>query len=335
MKLFHEYLPLIGPNLSGDPTLIGMIIRLSIQHLESDPSEKLKLTYLGIIVAHILPALSLIKSNSGLTLLFWNLLQRFPLEARFDDSGIYTKWERIYNTPMTRFAATSCNSDIRYITGRIAEDVKEEHTRNLAKVVQSNPILAIEKILEFMATKPNVIPLIAEAVTFFSPLELDVLSFCLVRRMMNERKKLESNGTTFTDWWKNLSKFVVTSLAPNPTSLRVLLKYLCRFDMNDLLLLGDLISFSSGIQWQVDLTDAQIDQYAANERSRRHLVDDEKDSSLLGKSMAELGILESVGISLAQEMSQLIYKLSGGLEDYVPDLKVISWQYDLVKLVTY
>ena len=324
-----SFLPLIGVHLAYDPLLFAKLLRISIHHLSIDNSKDTRKEYLKIIVSHITPSLSLLRSNPAITYLFWNLLSNYSLDMRFGDSGIYAQWERIYETPLTAFAASSCSIDMRYITGRISEDVKDEHIKNLAKVIQSNPVLSIERLMDFMASKPNVVPFVAEAVKYFTPLDIDVLTFCLLRRMMEDRTKVEGNGTTFTEMWKNLSKFAVSALGSKSSSLKILLKYLSRNDINDLLMLGDLIAFSSGVQWQVDLTDDQIYQYGINERKRR-TQPNSGEHSLLSVCLNELGSGVQMAISLAQDTSQLIYKQSSGYDDSIPDSKIISWQLDLV-----
>jgi THO complex subunit 2 len=226
---------------------------------------------------------------------------------------------------------------------RLSKDSIKIQSRNLGKVAHSNPTLVFNYILSQLENKPNMIPLIAETGKYFTDLELDVWSYCLINSLSKPgRKKVELNGTTFEQWIKNLSTFLGSFFRRNNVDLEGILKYIINQfsegEIEDVLIFQELIAGMTGITSTEDVTELQLEVISGGKLIRKEALvvensrQTQKASTRLTEAIAKNQLVIPFAIVLAQHRSHIVSRLTKNDGDYfnLPNLKVIAWQYDLV-----
>ena len=342
IKVVKSLLVYVGPHLYRDVRLIGKLIRVGKYHLaESEKDESVKNFWLTIISQCIFPAVSQLFDNAAIMHDLWNLLELFPYSTRY---ALYGEWRHLTyeSIPELAIASTGCRKDIQYIMNRLSKDNIKTYGRMIGKIVHSNPTLAFSYILNAIEGYDNMIPFVVEATRYLTDLEFDILCYCLLEALSRESKvRIERNGTTIEKWLKSLSNFCGLLFKRHSIDLDGILQYIANQLLSDqvydLVVFQELISSMSGINPPEDATVVQMDGFAGGPVLRREsLLNDSqiffKSASRLAKSLSSAALALPLGILIAQQRKEIVYRFGKNEEDpgLVPDLKVLAWLNDHV-----
>lgn len=281
----------------------------------------------------MLPALSKIDSNSGLSHAIWNLIKLYPYTTRY---ALYGQWKESYAQPEMLLSAAACRKDMGYILNRLSKDNVKVFGRHIAKIVHSNPIIAFPLVLNTIEGYDNMIPYIVEATRYLTDLDLDVLSYSLIESLCKSKPRIERNGTTVEKWLKSLSTFCGSLFKKHNIELDGMLTYitnqLLSNQVYDLVVLHELVSSMSGIAVSESYTAIQIANMQGGKvlRTEAHLQDRTilKSTERLLKSLKNTKLAGVIATLIAQQRQDLIFRM-GSDEAVVPDVKVMGWTFDL------
>ncbi|KAJ1021191.1 hypothetical protein NDA16_003977 [Ustilago loliicola] len=226
--------------------------------VEDDESH----TWYDVLRFHLLPALSLSPSNSGIVDEIWMLVRIMPYEKRF---SLYGQWKNdIYQLPELRAAQAETEKEAKGILKRISKDNIKQSGRNLAKASHSNPTIFFSVALNQVQAYDNLIQPLVESAKYLSQFEYDIFSFNLVDALSNpEKERTKQDGTNISLWLKSLAAFCGTlfrryAMMDCTPILQYLVNQLKANNSKDLVIMSELITKMSGIEPLANLADAQI-----------------------------------------------------------------------------
>lgn len=225
---------------------------------EDDESQN----WYDILRFHLLPALSLSPSNSGIVDEIWMLVRIMPYEKRF---SLYGQWKNdLYQLPELRAAQAETEKEAKGILKRISKDNIKQSGRNLAKASHSNPTIFFTVALNQVQAYDNLIQPLVESAKYLSQFEYDIFSFNLVDALSNpEKERTKQDGTNISLWLKSLAAFCGTlfrryAMMDCTPILQYLVNQLKANNSKDLVIMSELITKMSGIEPLANLADAQI-----------------------------------------------------------------------------
>lgn len=135
-------LMVIGPFLHYDTLLLAKIMRVCRTLLPTCP-EKGKYDFFTILDESVLPAITLVESNCGLSEELWLLLRTFPYNHRY---RFYTNWKtEPQNAFMIKTRAQTMKR-IKYIMKRLSKENVKQSGRQIGKLSHSNPTYLFEYV---------------------------------------------------------------------------------------------------------------------------------------------------------------------------------------------
>ncbi|KAJ3190353.1 THO complex subunit 2 [Gaertneriomyces sp. JEL0708] len=350
----------IGPHLHRDPVLLGKIIRIGASHVaearrrleghtptitNEDIFKGVNLErhisdWLKVVANYLLPALSRADPNPANSQGLWAIIREFPYEKRF---ALYGEWKnRLYSDiPEMKLAKAGCERDCRYIMSRLSKDSGKQSGRQIGKVVHSNPVVAFSYIIKQLESYDNMIPHVVDASRYLTELEFDILPYCLIEALSDNKSRVEANGLTIQLWMKSLATFTGQVFRKHGMELEPLLRFvvnqLCVGNIHDLTVLQELISYMSGIKPMEEATEAQLEALAGGETLKRealfweNLRTTRRPGMRLCKALVDTQFAKQVAVLISQRRQEAAF--AGMDEEFfevgVPkELKVLGWETD-------
>lgn len=176
------------------------------------------------LVKHVLlPSLTLIPSNPGLSIEVWSTIRDFHFSDRH---ALYMKGQSVGSSEVERkhveLVRSQCCAcyEVKQALKRVANEKRSSKQvgRQLAKIAHSNPTALFDVALCQIETYDNMIPSIVESFNFMTALELDVLAYLIPSRLSFSRSKLQSDGIHLSSWFQHLARFTGSFFKSKPAT---------------------------------------------------------------------------------------------------------------------
>ena len=150
MEIVFPIISTLGPFVYHNMLLVNKLIRLSRALLVSH-SDLCKIAILDMLDEVILPALSLIEANCGLSEELWQLLKLLPYENRY---RLYFGWKKepVNNALLLKKRASTLKR-IKYILKRLSKENVKLSGRQIGKLSHSNPSFLADNVSN---CRPNI-----------------------------------------------------------------------------------------------------------------------------------------------------------------------------------
>mmetsp|Transcript_2056 Transcript_2056/g.6812 ORF Transcript_2056/g.6812 Transcript_2056/m.6812 type:complete len:889 (+) Transcript_2056:1243-3909(+) len=337
--------------------LIQLLLRIAIDgdcSLKSLSTGELLLTCKRILRRIVLPALSLITPNPGVTLEIWEAIKELGYEDRF---LLYLGWrgrslERdsigVKHYELS-FVECTAGFEARRMLKRVANERKfSKHVgRQLAKIAHSNPLVVFHVILCQIESYDNMIIPLIDSFAYMTPLALDVLAFMLPHRLAaSSRAKLLPDGMTLSQWFQHLAHFTGLYYRTYPmTELHGLMDFILsslrRGTSLDLIVLSNVVTRMGGCSILEDISEDQLNALAGGEILRRETQAFERASRravfrlqlVLNDAKLALPLLSLIAQQCVRSLFQMgmgHVKLAGQFHD-----KYLHVFYQLVEFLSY
>ncbi|KAI8848005.1 transcription factor/nuclear export subunit protein 2-domain-containing protein [Chytridium lagenaria] len=306
-RILRALLPYIGANLSRDPILLTKICRIGKEHVSNaGDDDKVKNGWLTIIAQYLFPALALSDQNPGLG-----------------------------KRDLAIIARAGCIRDAKYIMRRLSKETTKQYGRHIGKLVHSNPAIAFTNILEQIQAYDNQITFVVDATRYLTELSFDVLNFCLIEALAENKERLQPGGTGIRLWLKALSTFAGNLFRKHSVELQGLLRFifcqLVKNNIQDLTVIQELIAQMSGVKPIDESTDAQLEALAGGECLRREALFFDnarftrKPSARLAKAFIETQLAIPFLVILGQHRKECVFR-----EEF-NEIKILGWLQDNVQ----
>jgi THO complex subunit 2 len=210
-----------------------------------------------------------------------------------------------------------------------------ESSRDIAKVVHSNPLIAFTFIVDQIKSYDNLIMYLVDSFRYMNQLDCDVICFTILSALTSGRSKarMQSDGITFSKWLTALSTLIAAIWKRHDLNYACLVKYIaCQLvddNVYDLLILQELICQLTGIKVIGDSTIAQQEGLGSGPLLERQLSmsNAKKSETACSRFLASLlseGLCTPIAVLLAQHRKHIIRI---GESD---QLKVVAWMFDHV-----
>jgi len=184
--------------------------------LESIPHE-----VLSFLKTYLVPSLSLFPSNPAISTELWSVLKILSYEIRYK---LYDDWEGCGLEKAALFGQSEtkpipniesemiAGKAARYTLKRLSKDNIRDMSRQLAKTTHSHPLVVYATILGQIESYDNMVEVMVEAQRFVNPLGLDVLAYCVLKRLSGtagvvNRNRLKEDGVNVSQWLQSLETF--------------------------------------------------------------------------------------------------------------------------------
>lgn len=272
-------------------------------------------------------------SNPAIAKEAWDLVKLFPYHTRY---ALYGEWKHVtYKAiPELKISLSGCEKDCRYIMARLSKETVKQYGRHVAKVVHSNPLIAMSYIIKQIESYDNMIEHIVEASRYLTDLDLDVTVYCLLEALSDPKKsRIEENGQSICPWLKSLANLTGSLFTKHETELSGLLHYLeCQLscgNVSDLIVLQEIIANMTGIKLLEDTTTAQLESLAGGPLLRRQgmmfepLFVTKRSTARLVSALLRSPSIFQLGILIGQQKESVVWS-----EDNSKDVKIIAWLKD-------
>ena len=216
-----------------------------------------------MVAVSLMPGLTLIPANPGVSAELWGILELLNYTARFEIYG-GMKTDGLVKTPELVLAKARTNDRAKKVTQRISNDTFKQQGRELGKLSHSNPIVVFERIIATVKMMPNIISALVDSLRYISPLAFDVLTYLLVEGLSDpERSRLKADGQNLAEWLAALSEMAGSVCRRYQyIELAAVIKYvsmqMLSGNCHDLVVLRKIVTTMSGVEAVEDLTDAQL-----------------------------------------------------------------------------
>ncbi|KDE09261.1 hypothetical protein MVLG_00581 [Microbotryum lychnidis-dioicae p1A1 Lamole] len=313
--LEKTFAPLLGPFLALDLPAYSRICRIVKQDLTAlAPAENPRFArWLVLIRQVLLPGAALLKDNSPVGLLVWDVLRLLTIEQRYQ---LYGEWKdaAYRRIPVLSVRKAETEREVKMILRRLSTENVKRLGKNLAKAAHNNPIITFAVVLNQVQSYDNLILPVVEAARYLSDLSYDVLTYTVLDALSSNKSKTKEDGTSTALWLQSLATFIGHLyrrwLALEP-SLAMILQYLVNQlvsgNSKDLIILREIISKMTGIEPFADLSDAQVFALAGGKVLRSEVffqteigqAAKSKEMALTNNSRERLGkVLERTRLSM-------------------------------------
>ncbi|KAL2316276.1 hypothetical protein POMI540_0224 [Schizosaccharomyces pombe] len=336
------WLRLSGLALCHDPVLVTKLCRIGQKCV--DNSSESRTLWLDIIRSLLLPLITLIDVNTGLSYELFELLSKFDSSTRY---ALYGEWS---STSMKKFPELKLQNSIteketKGILRRLTKTNVKQFGRLLAKVCHSNPCTVFSIALNQIETYDNLVEVVVDSARFITALDFDALTFIILSSFSNEfKKRLKSDGTSIAHWLQGLASFCGRvfrrySSLDCTSIVEYVIKQFKVNQMFDLVILKELLSQMTGLQPWTNLSDNQIQGAAGGPVLRQlslSLIYENPDvvrksSMRLFNTLQKNGLATQLLVLLSQKYSTCIYDVT----DENSHLKLISSLQDECSDVLY
>ena len=262
----------LGCHVGQDVILFTQICRTVFHLFSTEKKNKSSSTeqldrvtaiVMEMIKTALMPGLTLITANPGVSAELWGILELLDYTARFEIYGDM-KTDGLVKTPELVLAKAKTNDRAKKVTQRISNDTFKQQGRELGKLSHSNPIVVFERIIATVKMMPNIISALVDSLRYISPLAFDVLTYLLVEGLSDpERSRLKSDGQNLAEWLAALSEMAGSVCRRYQyIELAAVIKYvsmqMISGNPHDLVVLRKIVSTMTGTEAVEDLTDAQL-----------------------------------------------------------------------------
>lgn len=257
----RDMLKILGPYARGSVRLLFSLCHLLKRRKEATAFE--------IMRDVVLPASSLVQSNSALSEAIWDVLKEWPHHKRWCTYG-HVQNEVFGSCSIYQLYAKRASYEMRYILKRLTSETRARHMTTVAKLTHGQALpafsAALDRIQGYPADLVTITPIV-EACKKCTDLSLDILMFLATDRMADSRRsRLKKDGINVAQWYATLSLFLGISLRKLPllfTHVEGVTNFLCKklaVEPEPLLItaLSDIIKCVADVDVDVNLTSKQI-----------------------------------------------------------------------------
>ncbi|RWS26655.1 THO complex subunit 2-like isoform X1 [Leptotrombidium deliense] len=321
----------LGPYLHQDTLLIAKIIRVGKSLMTGTNSEQLKYDLLTVLDDAILPSMSLIGSNCGLSEELWQFVKNFSYGNRY---RLYSNWKAEHQIPlMIRMRATTMKR-IKYIMKRLSKENVKLSGRQIGKLSHSNPSFLFEYVLSQIQSYDNLIGPVVDSLKYLTSISYDVLAFCVIEALSDPNKdRTKHDGATISAWLMSLSNFCGSVVKKYPVELPGLLQFVANQlkaeKSLDLLILKEIVQKMAGIEATDEMTNEQLSAMSGGEHLRaeggyfNQVRNTRKSSVRLKDALLESNLAMPLCILMAQQRNCVLY-----CEQEHSHLKLVGKLYD-------
>uniref|UniRef100_A0A7E4VCR3 THO complex subunit 2 n=1 Tax=Panagrellus redivivus TaxID=6233 RepID=A0A7E4VCR3_PANRE len=325
----------LGPYVATNPITAFKLLRLIsafMKDLKTDINlESLKPAIIGILDSAVLPALSLLDGNHAYSDELWELLNTFDYKVRF---RLYAHWRNIATPAFLEVQRATVLGRTKYSLKRLSKDTVKLIGRQIGKLSHIHPFAVFEYLLEQVQVFQNLIGPVVDSLRFLTPLELDVMTFCIIDSLASpEKGQLKAEDGTLSMWITALATLIGALYKKFSTDLTGMLQFIVNELKTgksiDLLILREIISNMSGIDSNVALTENSLEAltggdvlkqevlHTATIRNLKRLSSRLRDALLKNDLLATLFILmpQQNNCVAFEDSQHLPLKLAGQLFD--------------------
>ncbi|CAN8075025.1 unnamed protein product [Agarophyton chilense] len=169
----------------------------------------------------ILPAFSLLQSNTGLANAIWDVLKELPHTTRWKLYG-YLQDDVQKTCAVYKVVAERASYEMKYLLKRLTVDNASTFLTSVAKLTTGQALPAfnatLDRVQGYPADRVTISPVI-EACRNCTNLAIDMLLYLLLDRMSNsERNRLKEDGVNTAQWYATLSLFLGIGLRKLPVT---------------------------------------------------------------------------------------------------------------------
>lgn len=193
----NTFLKLVGPLLSRNPNLIVKLCRIGASLCNKD--SQAKPFWIDYTRNFILPSISLLDPNPGITEEIFILFRHFPFETRY---SLYGEWQSVIlkSSPHLKYASSKAEKDTKNVLKRISNTNVKEMMKQLAKISFSNPLSCFKVFVGQVESYDNLASLVVEAARYFTDLGWDVFPFVILIQMTSGRGTQQMDGLNDRKW---------------------------------------------------------------------------------------------------------------------------------------
>ena len=321
--LCSTFLNLAGVRIGLDTTLFLKLVRIANKNLIDDPSTKNRTRWKDVTKRILLPALSFVKSNSGVVNEVWNIVQNFPQVTRFN---MYAEWYTgaTSRIPDLQDAFAETKLETMRVMKRVAKDNIKLMARTLAKPAYSSPGVVFQVAFSQMESYESLITNVVDCGQYFTNLAYDVLTWSLLNTIgSGTRSRVQADGMFTSSWLKALSTFggeifKTYSKVDVVPILRYLSSQFRAGQSTELEVLEQIVWSSAGIATDVTFSDIETVAMGGGPTLRartllslgdqRHDKRRQEPSKRLIESLKASGLADQILIALAQERLAYVYR---------------------------
>ncbi|RWS14898.1 THO complex subunit 2-like protein, partial [Dinothrombium tinctorium] len=321
----------LGPFLYQDTLLVAKIIRVGKYLITSPNTDQIKYDLLTILDESILPSMSLINSNCGLSEELWQFMKNFSYGNRY---RLYSNWKAEPQIALMIRTRSITMKRIKYIMKRLSKENVKLSGRQIGKLSHSNPSFLFEYILSQIQSYDNLIGPVVDSLKYLTPISYDVLAFCVIEALSDPSKdRTKHDGATISAWLLSLSNFCGSVVKKYPVELPGLLQFVANQlkaeKSLDLLILKEIVQKMAGIETTEEMTNEQLAAMAGGELLRaeggyfNQVRNTRKSSVRLKDALLESNLAMPLCILMAQQRNCILY-----CEQEHSHLKLVGKLYD-------
>lgn len=320
----------LGPFIHHDVLLIIKIVRIGRSLMCSDESDAVRYEIIQLLDECILPSLSFIDSNYGLSEEVWQLLKCFPYSIRYT---LYHNLKTELPNSTSIKNRSSIIKQIKYIMKRLTKENIRMFGRAIGKLTHSNPSILFEYILSQIQSYDNLIGPVVDSFKYLTSMSYDVLIYCIVESLGDRsRQKTSTDGLSISQWLLSLATFCGSIVKKYPVELPGLLQFIAnQLKMEkslDLFILKEIIQKMAGICTD-EMTDDQLLALSGGEVLRNEggyfnqVRNTRKSSMRLKEALLESNLAWPLCILIAQQRNCIVFE-----DQDHSHLKLIGKLYD-------
>lgn len=320
----------LGPFIHHDVLLIIKIVRIGRSLMCSTESKAVRYELIRLLDECILPSISFIDSNYGLSEEVWQLMKCFPYSIRYT---LYHNLKTELPNSTSIRNRSSIIKKIKYIMKRLTKENIRLFGRHIGKLTHSNPSILFEYILSQIQSYDNLIGPVVDSFKYLTSMSYDVLIYCIVESLGDpNRQKTSSDGLSISQWLLSLATFCGAIVKKYPVELPGLLQFIAnqlKIEKSlDLFILKEIIQKMAGICTD-EMTDDQLlalsgGEVLKNEGGYYNQVRNTRKSSMrLKEALLESNLAMPLCILIAQQRNCIVF-----VEQDHSHLKLIGKLYD-------
>ena len=209
----------VAHRLSSDPIALTKLVRVvgylvqreaDLRTAMASKSPDAGRAVHRLLTDSILPSISLLDSpNPALLYELWAILGEMPCSYRF---ALYDFWRcAVYDRELAlQYARAQARVAAKQVIKRVAKDKEKLRlaARQFAKLTHTNPIVAVEALLNNIQTYDNLIPAVVDSIKYLTPLAFDVVAYLVVQNLNRDDSKLKDDATSHSVWLAALCSFL-------------------------------------------------------------------------------------------------------------------------------
>ncbi|KAK3866040.1 hypothetical protein Pcinc_028398 [Petrolisthes cinctipes] len=328
----------LGPHLSHDPALMYKMVRVAKHALKQMKigSEGVKppfyYEFLDVLDDALLPALSMMEYNPCMAQELWQALKFYPYQHRYK---LYGRWknETSHQHPALVRCRTQLLKKAKFIMMRITKETIKPVSRSIGKLTHNNPGPVLHYILIQVQLYDNMIGPVVDSLKYLTPLSYDVLGYCIVEILSENKERIANDAMAFSPWLQSLSSFCGSSCKKYTIELGGILQFVANQlkaeKSIDLLILREIVQKMGGTDTLEDLTPDQLDAMCGGELLKREAGwyqqerNTKRSSVRLKEALLDNHLAVPLLLLMAQQRSSVVYNQTES-----PHLKLVGKLYD-------